>query len=120
MNALEISWQGVINEIPCLCRWIIFLTFIFLMSKEVGLSWMKNRHEKEMRELSYKHEKEWTEIKQKGKNPDEELIRKNADLEMIIDKQKSSLQYEKEKNEWLQKQLDAYSAKVLEIIKNLK
>ena len=70
MNVLVIDWQGVVSEIPYLCKWIIFLTFVYFMSKELGVLWMKNRHEKKLKEMAFEQEKYkdfWKELVSKDK-----------------------------------------------------
>ena len=96
-----VDWQNVVNAIPCLYWGIIGLAAIVYFLRPLSVIWIKNHHERMMKEDVFEREKQWADFEKIKASTDEELKKENEGL-------KNQYELEKQANELLKKQLEVY------------
>ena len=120
MNTNESNWQSVINAIPSLCWGIIVLIAIYLVLKYFIQPWMKNCHERKMKDVTYNNEKVLAKNKEENANSDESLKENNRKLNDENKELKNKLDIEKCRSSELRKHLEEYKNHLNIIMTNLK
>lgn len=102
------NWQHVIDAIPFFCWGVLIFIAIYLALFRLCPLLLNNKHELKMRAEAFDKEKQWACFEGIKACTDEQLIKKNKELE-------SQLATEKLKNELLEKQLETYKRFVKEL-----
>ncbi len=84
-----VDWQNVVNAIPCLCRsiiWLVAIVFLLKVLRPVFELYIKNHHERMMKERAFEMEKYWNMITKVNLASDETLQKEINELKQRIKK----------------------------------
>ena len=114
---IQESWCEVIKSIPCfawgllifVCLLIVLLIGCYFYFKYVKMPNDRYKHERKMKEETFKREKEWRRLLNIQESTDESLIQQVSELKEKCFKLEHERDAEKEINELLQKKLKIYN-----------